>query len=321
MGKRIEFIDLFAGIGGLRLGFEAIGGECVFTCERDRFARRTYEANFGGGHPFAEDATAVRESEIPGHGVLLAGFPCQPFSIAGVSKKNSLGRAHGFADEAQGTLFFDVVRILRHHRPKAFLCENVRNLASHDGGNTFRVIMGALEDLDYSVSHAVIDASPWVPQKRERIFIAGFRRPHPGFDFGGVERPAGPPPVLGDVLEQDPDPKYILGEATWRSLRRHAERLAAAGNGFGYGLCAPDSAARTLTARYYKDGSEILVGRGDGIPRRLTPRECSRLMGFDSPQGSAWEIPVSDTQAYRQFGNAVSPPVARAVARAMAPLI
>lgn len=321
MGKSIRFVDLFAGIGGLRLGFEGIG-ECVFTSEWDKFAQRTYRANFPDRHGIAGDVTKIPEADVPDHDVLLAGFPCQPFSIAGVSKNNSLGRAHGFGD-SRGTLFHHVARILRSHRPRAFLCENVRNLESHDGGRTFEVIRSVFEDLGYRVSHRVIDASPWVPQKRERIFIAGFRDGNAGFDFGDVPRPAGPAPVIGDILlpDSEVDPKYGLGDATWRALRRHAERHANAGNGFGYGLCARDSAARTLSARYYKDGAEILIERRGRNPRRLTPRECSRLMGFDGPQGDSWKIPVSDTQAYRQFGNAVCPPVARAIAKAMAPMI
>ena len=340
MPPRFTFIDLFAGIGGLRLGFEAIGGKCVFTSEWDRYSQKTYRANFpNDDHPIAGDITAIHESLIPEHDVLLAGFPCQPFSIAGVSKKNALGRAHGFADETQGTLFFDVARIIKHHRPAAFLLENVRNLVSHDRGRTFAVIRGVLErELGYTVSFRVIDARAWVPQHRERIFIAGFRE-DVGFSFDDLPIP--PPsehPKLGSILHREdgteaPDqrftignfgnvaPRYTLTEHLWRYLQNYAEKHRAKGNGFGFGLCGPEDVARTLSARYYKDGSEILIRQEGGIPRRLTPRECARLMGFDAPDGASFQIPVSDTQAYRQFGNSVAVPAVKAVAAHMAPAI
>ncbi|QPM90943.1 DNA (cytosine-5-)-methyltransferase [Pseudooceanicola algae] len=335
-----NFIDLFAGIGGLRIGFEAIGGTCVFTSEWNKFSQETYRANFEDGHEINGDITKVDERDIPAHDVLLAGFPCQPFSIAGVSKKNSLGRAHGFADETQGTLFFDVVRILRHHKPKAFLLENVKNLLSHDKGNTFRVILHALDELGYEVDHKVIDARHWVPQHRERIFIVGFRRDVPAaFSLDEVILPQGPAPTLADILhtqdgsETVEEPyttgplanvgdKYTLTPNLWKYLQNYAAKHKAAGNGFGFGLCQPHNVARTLSARYYKDGSEILIAQNHGTPRRLTPRECARLMGFDRKgSNQPWKIVVSDTQAYRQFGNAVAAPVAIAIAEAMAPWI
>ncbi|WP_336083711.1 DNA (cytosine-5-)-methyltransferase [Thalassospira sp. CH_XMU1448-2] len=335
-----RFIDLFAGIGGLRIGFEKAGGKCVFTSEWNRFSQQTYQANFNDNHEIAGDITAINEADIPNHDVLLAGFPCQPFSIAGVSKKKSLGRAHGFADETQGTLFFDVVRILRHHQPKAFLLENVKNLLSHDKGNTFRVIMHALDELGYEVDHKVIDAGLWVPQHRERIFIVGFRRDHPTqFSLDDVRLPEGERPKLSDILHpedgsepiEEPyttgpmakvSPKYTLTPRLWQYLQDYKAKHRAAGNGFGYGLCEPTDVARTLSARYYKDGSEILIAQSNGIPRRLTPRECARIMGFDMPNAKdQWKIVVSDTQAYRQFGNAVAAPVATAIANAMAPWI
>ena len=334
------FIDLFAGIGGLRIGFEAIGGTCVFTSEWNKYSQETYRANFNDGHEINGDITKVDERDIPGHDVLLAGFPCQPFSIAGVSKKNSLGRAHGFADETQGTLFFDVVRIIRHHKPKGFLLENVKNLLSHDKGNTFRVILHALDELGYDVDHKVIDARHWVPQHRERIFIAGFRRDVPvAFSLDQVILPEGPAPTLADILppqdgsETVEEPyttgpwakvgdKYTLTPNLWKYLQNYAAKHKAAGNGFGFGLCQPHNVARTLSARYYKDGSEILIAQDHGTPRRLTPRECARLMGFDRKgSNQPWKIVVSDTQAYRQFGNAVAAPVAIAIAEAMAPWI
>jgi len=339
-GAAFRFIDLFAGIGGMRIGFERAGGQCVFTSEWNKFSQATYLANFEDDHPVNGDITTIDEADIPEHDVLLAGFPCQPFSIAGVSKKNSLGRPHGFADDTQGTLFFDVVRILRHHRPKAFLLENVKNLLSHDKGNTFRVILHALDELGYEVDHKVIDARSWVPQHRERIFITGFLRDTPTrFSLDDVVIPSGPNPKLSSILHpengtevvEDPftcgplaavAPKYTLTPNLWKYLQAYAAKHKAAGNGFGFGLCGPENVARTLSARYYKDGSEILIAQGDGIPRRLTPRECARLMGFDQPGSNRpWKIIVSDTQAYRQFGNAVAVPVASAIAEAMLPWI
>ena len=336
--KGFNFIDLFAGIGGLRIGFEAIGGTCVFTSEWDRFAQETYAANFEGDHKVTGDITAIDEVNIPPHDVLLAGFPCQPFSLAGVSKKNSLGRAHGFLDKTQGTLFFDVVRIIAHHRPQAFLLENVKNLRSHDKGNTMRVIFRALDELGYNVEYKVIDARSWVPQHRERIFITGFRRDIlTQFSFNDVIIPSEPNPLLSAILHPEngtetAEPpytegpsarvadKYTLSDKLWQYLQNYAAKHKAAGNGFGFGLCTSDSVARTLSARYYKDGSEILIAQSGKNPRRLTPRECARLMGFDRPGvNRPWIIPVSDALAYRQFGNAVAAPVAIAVAQAMSP--
>lgn len=320
-----RFIDLFAGIGGLRIGFEQAGGTCVFTSEWNKFANLTYAANFpNDDHDIEGDITKIDASAIPEHDVLLAGFPCQPFSIAGVSKKNALGRAHGFADETQGTLFFDVVRILRYHKPRAFLLENVKNLVSHDKGNTFRVIMHALDELGYYVDHKVIDARNWVPQHRERIFLAGFRKDTGiRFTLDAVDIPDGARPKLADILEAEVADKYTLTDHLWQYLQNYAAKHKAAGNGFGFGLCGPYDVARTLSARYYKDGSEILIDQGQNRnPRRLTPRECARLMGFDRPgSNDPWKIPVSDTQAYKQFGNAVAAPVAIAVAAAMAPYL
>lgn len=325
MASAFRFIDLFAGIGGLRIGFEAIGGECVFTSEWNKFSVETYRANFPNDHhPIAGDITQVPVASIPEHDVVLAGFPCQPFSIAGVSKKNSLGRLHGFADETQGTLFFNVLEVLDYHKPKAFLLENVKNLRSHDKGRTFRVIMDSLDALGYDVDAEIFDARHWVPQHRERIFIAGFRRDQrAGFKLSEtVKVPSGRAPILGDILEANVPSKYTLTDHLWQYLRDYADKHRAAGNGFGFGLCKPDQTTRTLSARYYKDGSEILVEQPGRNPRRLTPRECAYLMGFDVPHSNdPWKIPVSDTQAYKQFGNAVAPPVAKAVAAAMQPFI
>jgi DNA (cytosine-5)-methyltransferase 1 len=320
-----RFIDLFAGIGGLRRPFEEIGGKCVFTSEWDRFSRLTYAANFHDD-PFAHELAgdirpyAADPSKVPAHDVLLAGFPCQPFSIAGVSKKNALGRPHGFLCDTQGTLFHDLAKILTHHRPAAFLLENVKNLESHDGGRTFATIMHVLrEKLGYNVQYRLISSHPWVPQKRQRIFIVGFRD-DTDFDFDQLEIPEGRQPVLGDILERDPPAKYTLTDHLWTYLRNYKAKHAKAGNGFGYSVFGPNDVTRTLSARYYKDGSEVLIEQKGKPPRRLTPRECARLMGFDEPQGDSFRIDqVSDTQAYRQFGNAVVVPVVRAVAKLMAP--
>lgn len=331
------FIDLFAGIGGLRRGFESIGGKCVFTCEWDRYSQKTYMANFPGDeHEIKGDIRNVQADDIPEHDVLLAGFPCQPFSIAGVSKKNALNRPHGFACEAQGTLFFELARIIRDLKPKAFLLENVKNLVNHDRGNTFRVICDVLRnELGYHVEARVIDAKSWVPQHRERIFIAGFREPN-AFSFDDMVVPdpmAGP--KLDTILHAQGGPfergftqadgraheKYTLSDHLWNYLKAYAEKHREKGNGFGFGLVGPNDVSRTLSARYYKDGSEILVRRSNASPRRLTPRECARLMGFDGEGRDPMIIPVSDTQAYRQFGNAVVVPAVEAVARHMQPFI
>jgi len=367
-----RFIDLFAGIGGIRHGFEAIGGQCVFTSEWNKNAVRTYKANWfndEASHQFNQDIREVTLSDnknvsetqayahidaaIPDHDVLLAGFPCQPFSLAGVSKKNALGRAHGFECEAQGTLFFDVARIIKAKKPAIFVLENVKNLKSHDKGKTFAVIMATLDELGYEVADAaavgkddpkVIDGRHFLPQHRERIVLVGFRRDlgiHNGFTLRDVSRfyPERRP-TFGELLQPDTDSKYILSEKLWHYLWHYAKKHQAKGNGFGFGLVDPtraESVARTLSARYYKDGSEILIDRGwdralgeadftntDNQlrrPRRLTPRECARLMGFEEPGQPPFRIPVSDTQAYRQFGNSVVVPVFAAVARLLKPYI
>ena len=329
------FIDLFAGIGGLRKAMESAGGRCVFTSEWDAFAQKTYHANFPDNRPIAGDIREVDAAAIPGHDVLVAGFPCQPFSIAGVSKKNALGRLHGFQDETQGTLFFDVLRVLMHHRPAAFLLENVKNLKSHDKGRTFEVIRRKLtEELGYTLHTRIIDAANFVPQHRERIVMVGFRE-NTGFSYDDLVLAGRAGRGMRDVLHPEdgseapeshftvgPDAKvsdkYTLTDKLWQYLQGYAAKHKAAGNGFGFGLVDGDSISRTLSARYYKDGSEILVSRGPGKnPRRLTPRECARLMGYDD----SFRIPVSDTQAYKQFGNSVAVPVFAEVARLMRPHI
>lgn len=358
-----KFIDLFAGIGGIRKGFEEIGGQCVLTSEWNKFAVRTYKANHycdPDHHVFNEDIRQITLSDkdvpeevayghidqsVPDHDVLLAGFPCQPFSIAGVSKKNSLGRAHGFECNTQGTLFFDVARILKTKKPAAFVLENVKNLKSHDQGKTFRIILETLDELGYWVADAedgskrspdpkIIDGKKFLPQHRERIVLVGFRKDlnlHEDFTLKEITREIPDQiPALGDLLEKEVDDKYILTPGLWQYLHNYARKHKAKGNGFGYGLVNEQSVTRTLSARYYKDGSEILIDRGwdetapfddstnqANRPRRLTPRECARLMGFEAPGEYRFRIPVSDTQAYKQFGNSVVVPVFSAVARLM----
>lgn len=307
--RPFRFIDLFSGIGGFRIALERLGGTCVFSSDWDRFARQTYAANFGD-EP-AGDIRQIDAADIPRHDILTAGFPCQPFSISGVSKKNSLGRPHGFADPTQGNLFFEIARIVDAHRPCAFILENVRNLRTHDKGRTFEVIHRTLkEDLGYDVHFQVLDAKHVVPQHRERIFIVGFREPR-AFDF---PRWTNDSPPLRDILQKGVDAKYGLSDKLWQYLQDYARKHQAAGNGFGFGLAKLDGITRTLSARYYKDGSEILIPRrGAATPRRLTPRECARLMGYPD----SFKIVVSDTQAYKQFGNSVVVPVVEAVGRAV----
>jgi DNA (cytosine-5)-methyltransferase 1 len=357
-----DFIDLFAGIGGIRRGFEKVGGRCVLTSEWNPYAVRTYKANYycdPAHHVFNQDVreltlsadSNVSEREayahidkvVPDHDVLLAGFPCQPFSIAGVSKKNSLGRKHGFECDTQGTLFFDVARIIAAKRPTAFVLENVKNLKSHDKGKTFRVIMEALDELGYWVAdadqgsgedHKIIDGRHFVPQHRERIVLVGFRKDldvHSGFTLKDIAKLVPERrPTLGEILDQRVDPKYVLTPKLWEYLFNYSIKHKEKGNGFGYGMVKETGVTRTLSARYYKDGSEILIDRGFNAalefahpenvanrPRRLTPRECARLMGYDGPGEENFRIPVSDTQAYKQFGNSVVVPVFAAVAALM----
>ena len=338
--SRFTFIDLFAGIGGMRIAFENNGGRCVYSNEWDKYCQQTYFANFGEQPD--DDITKVDATAIPDHDILVAGFPCQPFSIAGVSKKNSLGRATGFEDKTQGTLFFDVCRIIKEKRPKAFMLENVKNLKSHDKGNTFRIICEALEELDYEVFYEILDGQSFVPQHRERILIVGFDRKRydrlihdseeESFDstedpfrnakirdligFRFDITPKEPKPVMEDILISDEDllkeygDKYTLSDKLWQYLQNYAAKHKAAGNGFGYGIAPRDGISRTLSARYYKDGSEILIEQPGKNPRRLTPRECARLQGFPD----SFKIVVSDTRAYKQFGNSVVVPLMQNVA-------
>jgi DNA (cytosine-5)-methyltransferase 1 len=313
------FADLFAGIGGFRIALEKLGGRCVFSSEWDRYSQKTYRAWFG--ETPEGDIRKIRPETIPDHDILAAGFPCQPFSIAGVSKKKSLGRAHGFRCNTQGTLFFSLATIIEAKRPAVLFLENVKNLQSHDSGRTWGVIEDTLGELNYHIFASVVDAAGWVPQHRERIYIVGFDRSvfrsEPAFSFPD---PPASRQTLAGILDDEPHPKYTLTPHLWRYLQDYAAKHKARGNGFGFGIADPQGITRTLSARYYKDGSEILIAQNHGRPpRRLTPRECARLMGFD-----AWcedNIVVSDTQAYRQFGNAVVPKVVEAIGRQIAAVI
>lgn len=307
---KFTFIDLFAGIGGFRLALQNLGGQCVYSSEWDKSAQKTYYDNFGE-IPFGDITKPENKEWIPNDfDILCGGFPCQPFSIAGVSKKNSLGRKHGFEDEKQGNLFFDIVEILENHRPKAFFLENVKNLVSHDKGNTFRVIKQTLEDLDYSFYSKVLDGKHFVPQHRERTIMVGFDKKL----FGGIEKFSFPEmpeqkPKFKDILEKDFDPKYTLSDKLWNYLQQYAKGHKEKGNGFGFGLADFEGVTRTLSARYYKDGSEILIPQPNKNPRRLTPRECARLQGY--PEN--FKIQAADTPAYKQFGNSVVVPLIQAV--------
>lgn len=311
--KKFTFIDLFAGIGGMRIGFQMAGGRCVYSNEWNKYSQQTYFANFG--EQPEGDITQVNEAEIPEHDILVAGFPCQPFSIAGVSKKNSMGKATGFEDKTQGTLFFDVCRILKKKRPKAFLLENVKNLCSHDKGRTFQVIVESLKELNYKIFYTVLDGQNFVPQHRERIFIVGFdeKRYGDNIDFDFNITPVEPKPIMKDILDKEVASKYTLSDKLWTYLQNYAAKHKAAGNGFGYGIAPLEGVSRTMSARYYKDGSEILIAQEGKNPRRLTPRECARLQGFPD----TFKIPVSDTQAYRQFGNSVVVPLVGNIAKLM----
>ena len=306
-----KFIDLFAGIGGFHLAFSSLGAECVFASDWNKFARQTYEANF---HLEVEgDITAVNPQTIPDFDILCAGFPCQPFSIAGVSKKNSLGRKHGFEDETQGNLFFNIMDIVDAKRPPILFLENVKNLKSHDKGNTWKVIQSNLEDRDYQVFHQIIDAKYYVPQHRERIFIICFANEiYEAIDFKFPSYPSQRRYELPEIFEPNVDKKYTLSDKLWAYLQQHKLNSQKKGNGFGFGLIDPqkDEYTRTMSARYYKDGSEILIKQDGKNPRRLTPREAARLQGFPE----SFVIPVSDAQAYRQFGNSVAVPAVTATA-------
>ncbi len=305
--KQPTFVDLFCGIGGMRLAFENVGCRCVFSSDWDVHANRTYVENFG--ETPAGDIRKIASAMYPRSRHLDRRLPLSALLDFRRFKKNSLGRAHGFSDRTQGTLFFEVARIIGDKRPAAFVLENVKNLKGHDGGRTFRIIMRTLEEeLGYSVDYKVLDGSAFVPQHRERIFIVGFRE-HRRFEWPALPTSR---KTVANILDTSTDEKYTLSDRLWNYLQGYAKKHREAGNGFGFGLVKPDGIARTLSARYYKDGSEILIpGRRGRNPRRLTPRECARLMGFPDK----FRICVSDTQAYRQFGNSVVVPLVEAVAK------
>lgn len=327
----LTFIDLFAGIGGFRIALQNLGGKCVFSSEINQYAKKTYERNFGEV-PFGDICQFTgpdisdRElnARIPDHTILTAGFPCQPFSLAGVSKKNSLGRKHGFQDPTQGTLFFDIKRILKVKRPPAFFLENVKNLIHHDGGKTFRIILDVLEnELGYTVNFGIVDAARWVPQHRERTFIVGFDPKVLSLKKENIRIPSASPksyryPALSSIIKERVSDKYTLGPGTWATLERHKQHHAAAGNGFGYGLhrlpIRKDEVTRTISARYHKDGAEILIEQPGRLPRRLTVEEAMQLQGYDPLK---FIFPVSDCQAYRQIGNSVAVPAIQATAAEM----
>ena len=302
------FIDLFAGIGGMRIAFEKTGGECVFSSEWDKFAQQTYAANFGDT-PHG-DITQVELEEVPKHDILIGGFPCQPFSHAGLKR--------GFED-TRGTLFFDVARIIDYRKPSMVLLENVKGFTTHDKGRTMAIVKETLEDLGYNVFHKVLNARDFgVPQNRERVFIVAINKKKLGSIGFEYPIPKKIDTKLGDILDSRVDEKYTISNKLWAGHKRRLAEHRAKGNGFGYSLFNENSPyTSTISARYYKDGSEILIEQKNANPRKLTPREAARLQGF--PEN--FNIPVSDNQAYKQFGNSVAVPVIHAIAKTMVKLL
>lgn len=323
------FIDLFAGIGGTRIAFERAGGECVFTSEKDPDAQRTYIHNFEDRDVYGDIGEHTRRrnlekqnSKVPDHDVLIAGFPCQPFSIAGVSKNVSLERPHGFEHRTAGTMFHQILKVLRARRPKAFMLENVKNLQSHNEGDTYRVIMEALgkgsNGLGYRVQSRVYDAVKFVPQHRERIFIVGFLDDTAEFDFSNIDKKLEKrrrSKSLKSILDQDPISSISNG--LYEALKNHKRKHKNKGNGFGYSVVDPQkrgAITRTISARYYKDGAEALIKVEGQNPRKLSVDECKRLMGFPE-----WfDFPVSKGHAYKQLGNSVVVPLVTVIAKEMA---
>lgn len=302
--KKLRVVDLFAGIGGIRLGFEQAypnGIDCVFTSEWDKFSQITYKANFNNEEVFG-DITQIDEKIIPDHDILMAGFPCQPFSQAGLEK--------GFSD-TRGTLFFDVERILLEKKPQVVFLENVKRLRTHDKGNTLKVIKEHLVRAGYKNLHVkVLKARDFgLPQNRERIFIIGFLDESVKFEF---PEPTNEPTRVGDILQKRVDEKYTISDRLWAGHQRRKKENKLKGKGFGYGIVDKNSEyTNTISARYYKDGSEILIAQKGKNPRKLTPREAARLQGFPE----TFKIPVSNNQAYRQFGNSVAVNVIEAIAK------
>jgi DNA (cytosine-5)-methyltransferase 1 len=311
-----RFIDLFAGIGGFRIALDSLGGECVFTSEIDARAQETYKSNHGGEvHGDIRKITAPDKSDvfinlmIEDHDILAAGFPCQPFSLAGVSARNALGRAHGLMDETQGTLFYDIARIAKVKRPKALLLENVSNIVNHDKGRTFDTIKRIIVDeLGYSFDFDVLNSETLVPQSRRRCFIVAFRDGIQGFKFPEL---TGEPIPLRTALEKNVDVSFTISDKSWDGHKRRTRSNLERGTGFTAYEADLNRPAKTLVARYYKDGKECLVPQEGRNPRMLTPRECARLQGFPE-----WFRPHnSKSAAYKQFGNAVPVPLVRAVAQ------
>ena len=314
--KKFKFIDLFAGIGGFHLALESLGGECVFASEIDDKARRTYHDNFGI-FPFGDirDITGADKNDemvrwsIPNHNILAGGFPCQPFSLAGVSSRNSLGLAHGLKDTTKGTLFFDICRIVEIKQPDVIFLENVRNIISHDKGNTFKVIKKAIkEELGYSFFSTILSSETLVPQRRKRCFIVAFKENVDEFKFPVLD---GPSKALSTILENDVDEKYTLSDRGWAGHKRRNERNKLKGNGFSAVEADLSKPSNTIVARYYKDGKECLVPQIGKNPRMLTPRECARLQGFPE----SYIMHPTRSAAYKQFGNAVTVPLIKEIGK------
>ena len=314
--SEFKFIDLFAGIGGFHIALNKLGGECVFASEIDEKARETYINNHGGevfgdirDITGAERPDSCVKASIPDHDILAAGFPCQPFSLAGVSARNALGRSHGFLDDTQGTLFFDIARIVKAKRPRVLLLENVSNFLNHDGGKTFRVLKDVVEqELGYTLYHSILNSETLVPQSRRRIFMVAFRDNITNFEFPDL---SGDPIPLREALEPVVDDRYTISDKSWAGHQRRTKNNLARGAGFTAFEADLDRPAKTLVARYYKDGKECLVPQAGKNPRMLTPRECANLQGFPK-----WFQPhPTRSAAYKQFGNAVPVPVVYAVAK------
>lgn len=335
MKNKFTFIDLFAGIGGFRIAFENAGGKCVFSSEINKFAVHTYSANYLeeeihwkdiekiNDHPeMFGDIRKINKKEIPSFDILAAGFPCPTFSIAGVSKRNSLGLKHGLEDKEKGQLFFQIRDVLEAKKPKAFLLENVKNLLSHNSGKTFEFIKSELEK-NYNVTFKVFDAAKLVPQHRERVLIAGFRKDlNINFNIKTIKIEDKNPKLKDILLSHDEvDEKYTISNRLWEYLQDYKKKHKKKGNGFGYSIADPEGVTRTMSARYHKDGSEILIAQPGKNPRMLTELEAARLFGFDTEYrkvyGKDFIIPVSRTQAYQQFGNSVCVPLIRIVANHM----
>jgi DNA (cytosine-5)-methyltransferase 1 len=301
-----SFIDLCAGIGGTRTAFEKVGGYCVYASEIDKFASKTYKSNFH--HNPYSNLFDVNPHIIPQHDILVAGFPCQPFSLSGVTKRKSLEKPHGFEWREKGQIFFKIVEIIKEKKPAAFLLENVKHLKYHNNGETFDIIREQLQDVGYDIFESIIDAQLLVPQHRERLYIVGFKKELKiKFIFPSIPKVY---PKLKTILEVNPDVKYTISDKLWNYLQEYKKIHRKKGNGFGYGLAVLEGKTRTLSARYFKDGAEILIPQEGKNPRKLTPRECARLMGFDD----TFIIPVSNCQAYKQFGNSVAIPIVEYIA-------